>query len=362
MNIFELGWLPLSFLIEKKLVALGLEEHQLPESWGLRETPWSLPSWLLGWPLGSQNKSLLVGLPLDRPPSLLVARGVCHKSSLSLTLPFNQGESSQERKWPESGDVLKGRHPSPIWFLCVPSVIGIAPGSVCPKLSHYYNVHPRLSTHHPRLYHYQSSTLTHQGSLTKIKLHRIRQCDLYTLYASTSLDPISNSGKLPHLWHLCLWRWGGLSSCEFCLLFAVSLIRNAGICLTCQTWMTRVKSSIVSSCCSQTHDLGKVMGSEVTEACGLSDIYCSLGLLRADVVMVDGQSHPPQAYLLWGNLSNSQIGRAVGPAGSHVDTPAPHPYSMACYGLHNGSSTFLDCHSISSKVGQFSNPHTCSSE
>ena len=85
---------------------------------------------------------------------LLVAWGVHHKSSLSLTLPLSQGESSEERKQPEPIDVLKGGCPSLIQFLCLPSVIGIAPGSVCSTHSHYYNVHPRLSTHHPRLYPY----------------------------------------------------------------------------------------------------------------------------------------------------------------------------------------------------------------
>ena len=174
------------------------KEHQLPESWGLGATPWSLPSQPLRQPLGSQNKSLLAGLPSDRPPLLLVAWGVCHKSSLSLTLPLDQGESSQERKQPEPGDVLKGRCPSLIQFLCLPSIIGIAPGSVHPMLSHYYNACPRFSTHHPRLYLYQSSALTHQGSLARIKLHRVRECNLYTLHASTLLDPISNPGKLPH--------------------------------------------------------------------------------------------------------------------------------------------------------------------
>ena len=67
------------------------------------------------------------------------------------------------------------------------------------------------------------------------------------------------------------------------------------------------------------------MGSKVTEACGLSDIYCSLGLLGANVVMVDSWSYPPQGHPLWGNLSNGQIRRAVGLAGSHMDVLAPLP-------------------------------------
>ena len=98
------------------------------------------------------------------------------------------------------------------------------------------------------------------------------------------------------------------------------------------------------------------------EGNGPSDDYCSLGLWGADVVMVDIQSHHPQGYPLWRNLLNGQIGRVVGLVGSHTDAPAPHLYSMVCYGLGSGSSTFLDCHRVNSEVGQFSNPCTCSSE
>ena len=136
--------------------------------------------------------------PSGRLPSLSVTWGAHHKSSLSLTLSLDQGESSWERKQPKPGDVSKGRHLSLIQFLCPPSIIGITPDTVHPTLSHYYSVHPRLSTHHPRLYPYQSSALTHQGSLAKIKLHRAGGCDLYTLHAGTPSDPTSNSDRLPH--------------------------------------------------------------------------------------------------------------------------------------------------------------------
>ena len=40
----------------------------------------------------------------------------------------------------------------------------------------------------------------------------------------------------------------------------------------------------------------------------------------------------------------------------------PHLYVAVCYGLGNGSLTFLNCHRVSGKVGQFPNPHTHSSE
>ena len=64
----------------------------------------------------------------------------------------------------------------------------------------------------------------------------------------------------------------------------------------------------MSSSHSQTHDPEKAIGSKVMGAFGLSNICYGLSLLGADMAMVD-----------------SQIGRAVGVAGSHVDIPAPSP-------------------------------------
>ena len=81
----------------------------------------------------------------------------------------------------------------------------------------------------------------------------------------------------------------------------------------------------MSSCHLQTHGLGKVMGTKVMEAFGPSDIYCSLSPLGANVVMVDGQSLHPQGYSLWGNLSDGQTLRVVGPADLHMDILAPSP-------------------------------------
>ena len=43
----------------------------------------------------------------------------------------------------------------------------------------------------------------------------------------------------------------------------------------------------MNSCCSQAHDLGKVMGTKMTEAFGLSDVCYIPGLLEPDEVMVD---------------------------------------------------------------------------
>ena len=103
----------------------------------------------------------------------------------------------------------------------------------------------------------------------------------------------------------------------------------------------------MSSSHSQTHDLGKVMGTKVMEAFGPSDIYCSLGLSGANMVMVDSQSHHPQRYPLWGDLSNSQIGRVVGPADSPVDIPAALP------SLPNASDS---CRSFALWDGTFAGP------
>ena len=87
------------------------------------------------------------------------------------------GESDQGRKWLKPEDPLKGECPSPTLLPYLPSAIGIAPGSVHQVLSHCYSVHPRLSTHRPRLYPYHSSVLTLWDSLVRILLHRVRGCD-----------------------------------------------------------------------------------------------------------------------------------------------------------------------------------------
>ena len=90
----------------------------------------------------------------------------------------------------------------------LPSVIGKVPGSVHQVLSHCYNVHPWLSTHHPMLYPYQSSIPTLQNSFARILLHRVGGCNPCTWHIDTPLNPTSNFGRLLHLWHPCPWRWG----------------------------------------------------------------------------------------------------------------------------------------------------------
>ena len=62
----------------------------------------------------------------------------------------------------------------------------------------------------------------------------------------------------------------------------------------------------MSSCHSQTHSLGKVMGAEVMEAFGPSNVYYSLNPLGASVAMVDIWNHHPQRYPSWGNLTDGQ--------------------------------------------------------
>ena len=76
---------------------------------------------------------------------------------------------------------------------------------------------------------------------------------------------------------------------------------------------------------SQTHSLGKVRGTDVIEAFGLSNVYYVLGLLRANEVMVDDQNHHPQIQPSEGNFSGDQTRRVVGPADSHGDILAPLP-------------------------------------
>ena len=81
----------------------------------------------------------------------------------------------------------------------------------------------------------------------------------------------------------------------------------------------------MNSGCSQTHSLGKVKGTEVTEAFGLSDTCYIPSLWRADGVMVDDQNHHPQMHPLEGNFLGDQTRRVVGLADSHGDVLVPLP-------------------------------------
>ena len=137
--------------------------------------------------------------PLSRLPLLVIAWEVHHRSNPSSTLPHDLGENDQGRKQLKPKDASKGKCPIPTLFPYLPSVIGIAHDSEHQVLSCCYSVHPRLSTHHPRLYAYWSSILTLWDSLERILLHRVRGCNPCTLHVNIPLNPISNSGRLLHL-------------------------------------------------------------------------------------------------------------------------------------------------------------------
>ena len=94
-RLFWSGWLPLSFLRGKKLVALSIAWED------------------------------------------------CHKSGLSSTLPLDLGETDQERRWLKPGDALRGKSLSLTLFPYPPSLIAKALDSACQALSHCYSVHPR---------------------------------------------------------------------------------------------------------------------------------------------------------------------------------------------------------------------------
>ena len=61
------------------------------------------------------------------------------------------------------------------------------------------------------------------------------------------------------------------------------------------------------------------------EAFGLSNIYCILGLLGANEVMVDDQNHHPWRHPSEGSLLGGQTRRVVWPADLHGDILAPLP-------------------------------------
>ena len=144
---------------------------------------------------------LPVDLPSGRLPSLLITWEVCHRSDPSLALPYDLRKNGQGKKLLLLANSLRGECPSLTWFPYQPSIIGIVPGSVHQVLSHYYNAHPKLSAHHPRLCQYQSSKPTLQDSLARILWHRARGCDPCILHINTQLNPTSNFGRSLHLWH-----------------------------------------------------------------------------------------------------------------------------------------------------------------
>ena len=180
-RLFQKWLVILKFPQGEKLVVLGLVGHQQFGFW----SSWATPS----------------NLPSSRLPSLLIAWEIHCRSSPSSNLPHSLGESSQVRKQLKLVSALKGECPSPTWFPYPPSIIGITPDSAHQALSHCYSFHPRLSTHRPRLYLYQSSVLTLQDNLARILLHRVRGCGPCTLHVNTLLNPTSNFGQSLYLCH-----------------------------------------------------------------------------------------------------------------------------------------------------------------
>ena len=149
-KLFESGWLPLSFLKGKKLVVLDLGGHWQFGFWSFGATLLNLPFQPSWWPLGSLNMFSPVDPPSGRLSLFLIAWKVHHRSYPSSALPHDLGGNGQERKPLVLVNALRGEWPSLTQFPCQPSVIGIVPDSAHQVLSHFYNVHPRLSTHCPR--------------------------------------------------------------------------------------------------------------------------------------------------------------------------------------------------------------------
>ena len=81
----------------------------------------------------------------------------------------------------------------------------------------------------------------------------------------------------------------------------------------------------MNSSCSWTHGLGKVRGTKVIEAFGVSKVYYVLNLLRANEVPIDDQNYHPQMHPSEGKLLGDQTGRVFGLADSHVYVLAPLP-------------------------------------
>ena len=180
-GLFKSGWFPQG----EEASSPGLGGHLQFGFWSFVATPLSLPSQPPWWPLGNLSMFSPVDLPSGRLPSLLIAWGVCHRSDPSSAPPHNPGENGQGRKPLILVNALRGKCPSPTWFPYQPSIIGIVLDSAHQVLSHCYSVHPKSSTHHLRLYLYQSSIPTLQDSLARILWHRVKGCNPYNLHVNT---------------------------------------------------------------------------------------------------------------------------------------------------------------------------------
>ena len=152
-------------------------DHQPPGPWSFMTTLLNLPSHPPWQPSGNLNMFSPVDLHSGRLPLLLITWEVCHRSDPSSAPLHGLGENSQERKLLILANALRGGCPSPTWFPYQPSIIGIVLDLAHQVLSHCYNVCPKSSAHHLRLYQYQSSIPTLQDNLARILWHRVRGCD-----------------------------------------------------------------------------------------------------------------------------------------------------------------------------------------
>ena len=209
----------------------------------------------------------------------------------------------------------------PFWssFFYLPSVVRIAPGLVHPMLSHYYSVHPRLSTHHPRLYPYQSSALTCQDNLAKIQLQRVGGCYLYTLHDDTPSDPTSNSlassslktGRFIFMWapssQCCLPLWECWDPSDLSDLYDIKEAVDNELLSFLNPWSGEGEGTWGDG--------------------GLWSLWCLLQSWPLRGWHGDGWwSEPPSLEASFtGEPLRCQTWRVVGPANLHMDVLAPLP-------------------------------------
>ena len=121
-----------------------------------------------------------------------------HRSGLISAQPHSQEGNSQGKKQPGNEGVSIGRCPNHRWSPYLPSIIGIALGSRHLVPSCHYSVHPRLLTHHPRLYPSQSSTLILQGILARTTWHTGGVYNVSIPHDGIQSNPTSNFGRSQH--------------------------------------------------------------------------------------------------------------------------------------------------------------------
>ena len=349
-GFFKSGWLPLSFLKGKKLVVLGLGDHQQFGFWSFGATLSNLPSQPPWWPLGNLSMFSPVSPPSGRLPLLSITWEVHHRSNPSSAPQHNLGENGQGRKLLELVNALRGKCPSPTWFPYQPSVIGIVPDSAHLALLHCCSVHPKLSTHHPSLYMYQWSIPTLQDSLVRILLHRVIGCDSYTQHVDTQLNSTSTAslassslkmGRFIFMWassQCCLPHLEYLDPSDWSELDDIKDV---------------VDNELLLLLISQS---GKGEGSQGDWGLTFPGSTGPMGwwwVVRTTISRCIFQRGTPR-----GIEPKGLLGQWIhtGMSGSSCLN------SMIWYSLSNGPFTLLNCHCICGKVGWFSHPCTSSCE